>query len=199
MSHMPLVVLEGFSGTGKTSLAKGLEEVGWLRLEESAHAVPRSVPLVDRADTYADFSLFGSTMMYCSTIAQSRGERMIVSEGYFLSDLTYAKIRFELKKSTAYPSMLKFCKDLLSDEMLRPDLYVVLQARPETIGTRQLGKDERERNETDHFRDRYYTALSEIHRDLGESKVEPLYTDTDMKVTLGSLTELLKRKGIATA
>ena len=194
---MTFVVLEGFSGTGKTSLAKGLEERGWLRLEESAHAVPKSVPLADRADTYADFSLLGSTMVYASLIAQRRGSRRIVSEGYLLSDLAYAKIRQELKKSTAYPAMLETCRGMLSDERLRPDLYVVLQARRETIETRQRGKEDREKNETDFFRDRYYSALSEIHKELHEEKVAPLYTNTDMRITLEALEAVLRGYGIS--
>jgi len=60
---MAFIVLEGFSGTGKTSLAMGLERRGWLRLQESAHAVPKDVPVAERADTAADFSLLGATMV----------------------------------------------------------------------------------------------------------------------------------------
>ncbi len=193
---MTFVVLEGFSGSGKTSLAKGLEGLGWVRLKESAHAVPRAVPLADRADTYADYSLLGATAVYVSVIAQKRGSRNIVSEGYLLSDLVYAKIRHELGKSAAYPVMLRFCKDLLSDRKLRPDLYVVLHARPETIGNRQKRKDVRERNDTDFFRDRYYSALAEVHQELKEENVSQLYTDADARVTLGALVSLLRGKGI---
>src|SRR5713226_8782971 len=67
--QMAFIVLEGFSGTGKTSLASGLERQGWLRLQESAHAVPKDVPVADRADTPADFSLLGATMVYSSIIS----------------------------------------------------------------------------------------------------------------------------------
>ena len=87
---MTFIVLEGFSGTGKTSLALGLEKRGWVRLQESAHAVPRDVPVADRADTAADFSLLGATMTYSSVVSKLRGTRKIVSEGYLLSDLAYA-------------------------------------------------------------------------------------------------------------
>ncbi len=68
---MAFVVLEGFSGTGKTTLAKGLESMGWVRLQESAHAVPRDVPVADRADTAADFSLLGATLIYSSIISKT--------------------------------------------------------------------------------------------------------------------------------
>ena len=33
----------------------GLEKQGWLRLQESAHAVPKDVPVAERAATAADF------------------------------------------------------------------------------------------------------------------------------------------------
>ncbi|MDG6994188.1 MAG: hypothetical protein JRN36_04790, partial [Nitrososphaerota archaeon] len=107
---MTFVALEGFSGTGKTSLAVRMEGMGWLRLQESAHAVSRDVPVADRADTAADYSLLGATMTYSSIIASQRQARNIVSEGYLTSDLAYAKIRMELGKSTAYPRMLSMVK-----------------------------------------------------------------------------------------
>ncbi|HEY6282588.1 MAG TPA: hypothetical protein VIW22_01540, partial [Nitrososphaerales archaeon] len=143
---MQFIVLEGFSGTGKTSLASGLEKQGWLRLQESAHAVPKDVPVADRADTPADFSLLGATLVYSSIISKLRRTRNIVSEGYLLSDLAYAKIRFELKKSDAYPAMFTMCRRILQETAMRPDLYILLKAGPETIDLRQKNKDERERN-----------------------------------------------------
>ena len=190
------VALEGFSGTGKTTLALGLEKAGWVRLAESAHAVPRIVPVAERADTAADFSLLGATMVYSSVISKMRSERNIVSEGYLLSDLAYARIRFDLGKSEAYPSMLEMCRTILRQESLRPDLYVLLEARPDTIEARQHGKDDRERNVTEFFRTRYYTALREIHRELGQANVEKLYSDSDPVATLSAVMGLLKKKRI---
>lgn len=170
--------------------------MGWIRLQESAHAVPRDVPVADRADTAADFSLLGATMTYCSVISKLRGARNIVSEGYLLCDLAYAKIRCELKKSDAYPSMVAMVRRVLQEPALRPDLYVLLKAGPETISNRQLGKDERERNTADFFRTRYYTALQEIHEELNEGNIEAVETDHDVEVTLSSILGVLDRRKV---
>ena len=143
---MVFIVLEGFSGTGKTSLAIGLEKRGWIRLQESAHAVPRDVPVADRADTAADFSLLGATMMYSSVISKLRQTRNIVSEGYLLGDLAYAKIRYELKKSDAYPEMERKVKRVLQFPGKRPDLYILQKAQIDQKKHRQMIKHERERN-----------------------------------------------------
>ena len=195
---MAFVVLEGFSGTGKTSLAIGLERQGWLRLQESAHAVPRDVPVAERADTAADFSLLGATMMYSSIITRLRGTRNIVSEGYLLGDLAYAKIRYELKKSDAYPSMVAMVRRILQEPAMRPDLYILLKAGEETIDVRQRSKDDRERNPTEFFRTRYYTALAEIHEELKEENVEVVETDSDIDVTLQGILQILARHKVRT-
>jgi thymidylate kinase len=196
---MAFVVLEGFSGTGKTSLAMELERQGWFRLQESAHAVPKDVPVAERADTAADFSLLGATMMYSSIITKLRVTRNIVSEGYLLGDLAYAKIRYELKKSDAYPSMVAMVKRILQEPAMRPDLYVLLKAGPKTIELRQKGKDDRERNVTEFFRTRYYTALAEIHDEMKETRIEVVETDSDVKATLRKLLEILDRHRVITA
>jgi thymidylate kinase len=196
---MPFIVLEGFSGTGKTSLAMGLERRGWLRLQESAHAVPKDVPVAERADTAADFSLLGATMMYSSLIAKLRGTRNIVSEGYLLGDLAYAKIRYELKKSDAYPSMVAMVKRILQEQAMRPDLYILLKAGRETIDIRQRSKDEREKNVTEFFRTRYYTALAEIHEEMKEERVEVVETDTDVEATLRNILQILGNHRVITA
>ena len=195
---MAFVVLEGFSGTGKTSLAMAMEKLGWLRLQESAHAVPKDIPVADRADTAADFSLLGATMTYSSVISKLRRTRNIVSEGYLLGDLAYAKIRYELKKSDAYPSMLSMCRRVLKVPELRPDLYILLRATTGTIDLRQKGKEDRERNVTEFFRTRYYTALGEIHRELGEARSEVVETDSDLDVTLKNILALLARLKVTT-
>ena len=196
---MAFIVLEGFSGTGKTSLAMGLESHGWLRLQESAHAVSKDVPVADRADTAADFSLLGATMMYSSVITRLRGTRNIVSEGFLLGDLAYAKIRYELKKSDAYPAMVTIVKRILEEPALRPDLYIVLKAHHETIERRQSGKDDREKNVTEFFRARYYTALAEIHDEMQVSNVESLETDSDLEATMREIHRILAGRSVMTA
>ena len=194
---MAFVVLEGFSGTGKTTLAKHLQERGWVRLQESAHALPDHVPVADRGDTYSDYSLLGATLAYSSAISRFRETRNVVSEGYLLSDLAYAKIRFELKKSGAYPAMLAMCREVLSDPVMRPDLYVLLEAGHETLHSRQAEKKERDRNTTGFFKTRYNTALAEIHTELGADKVEKVYTDSDSAATLDAVLAVMRKRGIA--
>jgi thymidylate kinase len=191
------VALEGFSGTGKTTLARRLEGRGWLRMTESAHVVPRDVPVADRADTFADYSLVGATMVYSSLISKFREKRNIVSEGYLLSDLAYARIRFDLHKSEAYPSMLAMCENILSHAQMRPDLYILLKATPETIEQRQIRKNEREKNLDEFFRTRYYSALDELHERFGRDDVEAVFTDSDIDGTFAAVVALLKRRKLA--
>ncbi len=196
---MAFIVLEGFSGTGKTSLAIALERLGWLRLQESAHAVPRDVPVAERADTSADFILLGATMTYSSLISKLRQTRKIVSEGYLLGDLAYAKIRFELKKSDAYPAMISMVRRILEEPSMRPDLYIVLKAGQQTIEQRQSRKDDRERNVTEFFRTRYYSALIEIHAELKEERTEIVETDADVEATLQKVLDVLGKHRVITA
>ena len=193
---MAFVVLEGFSGTGKTTLARRLEKRGWVRLQESAHALPDHVPVADRGDTYSDYSLLGATLAYTSTISRLRETRDIISEGYLLSDLAYAKIRYELKKSTAYPVMLAMCRQVLTDPTMRPDLYVLLEVGHETPYSKQVEKKESDRNTTGFFRTRYYTALAEVHEELGERNVERVYADSDSRETLHAVLAAMKRRNV---
>ncbi len=196
---MAFIVLEGYSGTGKTSLAMGLERRGWLRLQESAHAVPKDIPVAERADTAADFSLLGATMMYSSLISKLRKARNIVSEGYLIGDLTYAKIRYELKMSDAYPDMVTMVKRVLKENYMRPDLYILLKARPEVINQRQQTKNERERNLTEFWRTRYYSANEEIHRELKEENIAVVETESDTDVSLGKILEALESRRVMMA
>jgi thymidylate kinase len=190
------IVLEGFSGTGKTSLAKGLEAKGWFRLAESAHAVPEQVPVADRADTYADYSLLGATLQNCSIIAALRGSRNIVSEGYLLGDLAYARIRYDLQKSDAFPAMLTLVKVVLADKMMQPDLYFLLKAKSDTITSRQLRKDPREKNVSTFFQTRYYSAIAELHDRLGQDRIETLYTDGGPAETLQAILRTVKGRAL---
>jgi thymidylate kinase len=193
---MAFVVLEGFSGTGKTTLARRLEKRGWVRLQESAHALPDHVPVADRGDTYSDYSLLGATLTYTSTISRLRENRNIVSEGYILSDLAYAKIRYELKKSTAYPAMLAMCRQVLTDPTMRPDLYILLEVGHKKPDNRHVEKKEGDGNTTGFFKTRYYTALAEIHRVLGERSVERIFTKSDARETLHAVLDAMKRRNV---
>lgn len=192
---MVFVALEGFSGTGKTTIAKWMEKKGWLRIAESAHVVPRQVPVADRADTFADYSLVGATMQYCSVISMNRDKRNIVAEGYLLSDLAYARIRYELGKSEAFPALLSLVKRIVADRETRPDLYILLKAGSDTISRRQKRKNERERNVNEFFRSRYYTAIEELHRRLDQKEVEVIRTDLTRRQTLSQISAALKSRG----
>ena len=193
---MTFIVLEGFSGTGKTTLAKTLERRGWLRLTESAHAVSSEIPVGERANTFSDYSLVGATMQYASIIARSRLDRDIVAEGYFLSDLAYALIRYDLRKSAAFPHLLEMVRNVLRERVLQPDLYLLLRAHSATIRRRQEEKNEREKNVSKFFRERYYTAIEYIHGELRQGKLEIVNTDSDAEKTLARIIVKLRRHGI---
>jgi len=193
---LTFIVLEGFSGTGKTTLAKTLERRGWLRLPESAHAVSSEIPVGERADTFSDYSLVGATMQYASIIARSRRDRDIVAEGYFLSDLAYALIRYDLRKSAAFPHLLEMVRSVLREGVLQPDLYLLLRAHSATIRRRQEEKNEREKNVSKFFRERYYTAIEYVHGELRQGNLEIVNTDNDAEKTLARIMVKLRRQGI---
>jgi thymidylate kinase len=193
---LTFIVLEGFSGTGKTTLAKTLERRGWLRLAESAHAVSTEIPVGEKADTFSDYSLVGATMQYASIIARSRSDRDIVAEGYFLSDLAYALIRYDLRKSAAFPHLLEVVRKVLRERVLQPDLYLLLRAHSATIRKRQEEKNEREKNVSEFFRERYYTAIEYLHGELGQGNLETVDTDRDAEGTLASIVVKLRSRGI---
>jgi len=115
-----------------------------------------------------------------------------------LGDLAYAKIRYELKKSDAYPSMVAMVRRILQEPAMRPDLYILLEAGQETIDTRQRSKDDRDRNPTEFFRARYYTALAEIHDEMNEKNVEAVRTDSDIDATLQNILQTLGRRRVIT-
>ncbi len=121
----------------------------------------------------------------------------MIAEGFILSDLAYAKARFELKKSTAYPTMLALCREVLAIPRMRPDLYVLLDAGPETIDDRQVRKNGKDRNATEIFRAMYYKALAEIHQELNETNIERVRTDSEVEKTLDVILAALKMKGVA--
>jgi len=193
---LTFLVFEGFSGTGKTTLAKTLERRGWLRLAESAHVVPKEIPVADRADTFSDYSLIGATMQYCSIISKKRMNTDIVAEGYFLSDLAYALIRYDTKKSTSFPQLLEIVKSILKEQILQPDLYIILKAQSSTILKRQAEKNEREKNVNEFFRRRYYSGIEYLHREMSQGKYEVVSTDDNSKRTLERILAKLRNHGL---
>ena len=95
--------------------------------------------------------------------------------------------------------MLSMSRNVLDEASMRPDLYIVLKAGPEVIGLRQRNKQERERNETEFFRTRYYTALEEIHSELRENQTEVVQTDSDTEATLVNILEVLEKRKVTLA
>jgi thymidylate kinase len=197
LAVLTFIVLEGFSGTGKTTLATKLEQRGWLRLMESAHALPSEIPVADRANTFADYSLVGATMQYSYPIYSARGRKHIVAEGYFISDLTYAMIRQKLNKSSAFQSLFNLVRAMLAEPQLQPDLYLLLKARGNTIDNRQSEKNDRERNISRYFRVEYYKIIGRLHQQLQQQKVEIVETDSNLAETLKAVESLVRRHGLA--
>ncbi len=153
-------------------------------MAESAHIVSSQVPLAERADTFSDYSLVGATMQYCSIIARSRREKEMVAEGYLLSDMAYALIRYELGMSSAFPHLVPLVRRIMSDRQLEPDLYFILKARSSTISRRQEEKNDREKNMSEFFMRRYYTAIEQLHREFEQDNFEVVNTDGDAEKTL---------------
>ena len=95
--------------------------------------------------------------------------------------------------------MVRIVKRVLEVPGMRPDLYILLKAEIGTINHRQMNKDERERNVTEFFRTRYYTALAEIHRELNEGNTEVVETDSNEEATLQIILEILNRRRVVSA
>lgn len=190
------IVLEGFSGTGKTTLSKLLEKRGWMRIAESAHILPNTVPVADRGDTFSDISLIGATMQFSSMIASNRAKKRIVAEGYLISDLTYAKIRYELGMSIAFPYLYEVVKGIMHEKQLEPDIYFLLSARDSLIYSRQKRKSERDRNINSYFRKRYYQIINELHHQFGNRNIRIISTESDPKVTLQKIINELIERGL---
>jgi thymidylate kinase len=187
---MVFIALEGFSGTGKTTISRNLYNKGWVSIPESAHVVPDSVPLADRGNTYSDYALIGASLMRMYEIASLRKNKYVVADGYIVSDLTYAKIRYEKGLSNAYPALYNFVKSILGDENIVPDLFIVLTAKEKTIKERQRFKEERDKNLSKYFMKRYYRILYGLHKEMRHKFVN-LSTDDDIEVTAEKILQMV--------
>lgn len=191
---MVFIVLEGFSGTGKTSLAKMLERDGWLRITESAHSLPPDIPLADRADTYSDYALLGQVLTSTPQIRRLRSRRRVVAEGYFLSDLAYFKIRQTLRLSNAFPSIYRLVSEIMKDQTLAPDLYILLEADSGEIGRRQARKRARDRNESTYFFEKYYEFIKEFHKALNQPNYTVVHSHSRTSQTYRQIRNILTLK-----
>ena len=174
---LTFVVLEGFSGTGKTTVANALEQIGWLHLTESAHTVSVDIPLADRADIYSDYSLFGATLKTTGIIAHNRDRRNIVSEGFLVNDLTYSLIRQKRGQSDAASEFFSIVGSVLNKPALKPDLFVILMADEKAIMKRQKLKSDRDRLTNRFFRDTFYQTLNDLHALFGHRNTIVIRTD----------------------
>jgi len=193
---LTFLVLEGFSGTGKTALARLFERDGWLRIPESAHLVPEHVPLADRANTLADYALVGAVLSAAYRIAQERTARNIVAEGYLLSDLAYFKVRETLGTSTAFIPIRALVHEVLRDARLVPDLYAVLRISPVELHRRQARKAHRDRLQNQYFAEKYYEFLAELHHEFGDPPQVEVSANAGDEATYQALRRILADCGL---
>lgn len=191
---MVFIVLEGYSGTGKTSLAKMLERDGWLRITESAHSLPPDIPVADRADTYSDYALLGQVLTSTPRIRRLRSRRRLVAEGYFLSDLAYFKIRQTLGLSSAFPRIYRLVSEIMKDQNLAPDLYILLEADSGEIGRRQERKRARDRNESTYFFEKYYEFIKEFHKALNQPNYTVMESHPRTSQTYRQIRDILSQR-----
>lgn len=189
---MVFVAIEGFSGSGKTTICKYLTKLGWTVIQESASLVPKYVSLADRANTYSDYSLIGSVLMYSFLISRKRKGKL-VADGYLLSDLAYSKLRYEKGLSKAYPNLEYFLINVLKDKVLRPDAYFVLKPSFRTIIKRQKLKNQREKNVNRYFMKRYYEVLFSYHETLGDKNVYLVGTDGPISEIKSQILKLVEK------
>lgn len=194
---LTFLVLEGFSGTGKTSLADLFERDGWLRITESAHMIPQEIPVAEKANTYSDYALIGQVLTATYRIAEARGAKRIVAEGYFLSDLAYFKIRHALKLSQAYPILYTLTRSLLQDSRLRPDLYILLRADEDEIIKRQAHKVIRDRLQNRYFMTKYYEFIREFHQEFDQPNYVEVNSNSNDRQTYERIQEALQVHNLA--
>nr|WP_276977297.1 hypothetical protein [Ferrimicrobium acidiphilum] len=191
---MTFVVLEGFSGTGKTTIANALEQLGWMHLTESAHAISADIPLADRGDVYSDYSLMGATLKTCGVIANNRARRNIVSEGFLVNDLTYSLIRQKRGQSDAAAEFFSIVGNVLRRPALKPDLYAILMADEKAIMKRQKLKSDRDRLTNKFFRKTFYQTLNDLHELFGHKNTLVVKTDSGKDAAVKEILKAISRR-----
>ena len=191
---MAFVVLEGFSGTGKTTIANMFEKKNWLHITESAHAIANEIPVADRGNVYSDYSLIGATLRTSGIIAGNRRKRNIVSEGYFISDLAYAMIRQKQGLSEAASEFFPIVGHVIKKKKLQPDLYVLLTASDRSILKRQKLKSDRDRLTNKFFRDNFNTIIMDLHQLFGHKNIVIVSTDKGRDATYRQIVDIMQKR-----
>lgn len=193
---MAFIVLEGFSGTGKTTIANMFEKKNWLHITESAHAIAQEIPVADRGDVYSDYSLIGATLRNSGIIAGNRRKRNIVGEGYFVSDLAYAMIRQRRGLSEAASEFFPIVHNVIKKKRLQPDLYVLLTASDRSILRRQRLKSDRDRLTNRFFMDNFNTIIMDLHQLFGHKNVVAVSNDKGREATFRNIREIMKKRRV---
>jgi len=180
------LVLEGLPGSGKTTICKMLEDLGWKVFPEVAAVVGASgIPIGDRGDTSSDYLIFIEETRRLNDIKKSLVDgQNIVVDSYFPTDLSFAYARYMRKQSSAYPTCLSlYINAWATDAIPKPDLYVYLYTPIETAVERQ--RDRNKENFTTLNLDLLKNVDEHLHfiHEIFEKDVRVLRIDATKKST----------------